>query len=101
MLIKISMYLHLGQSIVVPEASVIGVFDLDNTSSSHITRKFLSHAEKAGQVISISEELPKSFVVCSEESELRIYLSQLSSQTLLKRIGWAVLQPKLRVESGE
>ena len=93
------MYLHLGQSIVVPEASVIGVFDLDNTTASRITRKFLSQAEEAGRVISVSTELPKSFVVCSEGSEHKIYLSQLSSQTLLKRFGWASLQPKLRIVS--
>jgi len=85
------MYLHVGQSVVVPEASVIGIFDLDNTTGSHITRKFLSDAEKAGRVISVSEELPKSFVVCCEGSNPpcghppKIYLSQLSSQTLQKR----------------
>ena len=79
------MYLHLGQNVVVPEASVIGVFDLDNTTGSHITRKFLGNAEKAGRIISVSDELPKSFVVCGEENEMTIYLSQLSSLTLLKR----------------
>ena len=79
------MYLHLGQNVVVPEASVIGVFDLDNTTGSHITRKFLGDAEKAGRIRSVSDELPKSFVVCGEDNEMTIYLSQLSSQTLLKR----------------
>ena len=97
------MYLHLGQHIVVPEATVIGVFDLDNTTGSHITREFLKEAEKAGKVKSVSDELPKSFVVCGEQhpgyakrsmnikrhadacNEFEIYLSQLSSMTLLKR----------------
>lgn len=79
------MYLHLGQSVVVSEASVLGVFDLDNTTGSHITRKFLNEAEKNGRVTSVSDELPKSFVVCSEENGFRVYLSQLSSQTLQKR----------------
>jgi len=79
------MYLHLGQNIVVTESSIVGVFDLDNTTSSHITRKFLSKAEKDGKIISISEELPKSFIVCNENDITNIYLSQLSSQTLLKR----------------
>jgi len=79
------MYLHLGQNVVVPEASVIGVFDLDNTTGSHITRKFLGDAEKAGRIRIVSDELPKSFVVCGEDNEMTIYLSQLSSQTLLKR----------------
>jgi len=112
------MYLHLGQNVVVPEADVIGVFDLDNTTGSFITRKFLSDAEKAGCIISVSDELPRSFVVCGKESprrgtlssgrtpksssltasfskgatpegsegdDMKVYLSQLSSQTLLKR----------------
>jgi len=91
------MYLHLGQGVIVPEADVIGVFDLDNTTGSHITRKFLNAAEKTGRVINISEEMPNSFVVCGRllkdgatketADSMKIYLSQLSSQTLMKRFG--------------
>jgi len=86
------MYLHLGQSVVIPESSVIGVFDLDNTTCSHITRKFLSDAEKSGRVTGVTDELPRSFIVCdkmcgSTENEMKILLSQLSPQTLLKRTG--------------
>ena len=44
------MYLHLGQSVVVPYRDIIGLFDLDNASSSHLTRKFLERAEKEGRV---------------------------------------------------
>ena len=83
------MYLHLGQNIVVPEASIVGIFDMDNTTGSHITRRFLSQAEKNRNVISVSDELPKSFIVCNENNKTEIYLSQLSSQTLLKRGGTA------------
>ena len=79
------MYLHIGQNVVVPEADVIGIFDLDNTTGSHITRRFLSDAEKAGRVKSVSDELPRSFVVSDTGKEISIYLSQLSPQTLLKR----------------
>ena len=77
------MYLHVGQNFVVPEADIIGIFDLDNTTGSHITRKFLSEAEKKGRVVSVSDELPNSFIICNET----IYLSQLSTQTLMKRSG--------------
>ena len=79
------MYLHIGQNIVVPETDVIGIFDLDNTTGSHITRKYLSDAEKSGNVVNVSEDIPKSFVLCGKESDYTIYLSQLTSQTLLKR----------------
>ena len=79
------MYLHLGQNVVVPENDVIGVFDLDNTTGSHITRKFLGDAEKTGHVINVSDELPRSFILTGSNNDYTVYLSQLSPQTLLKR----------------
>lgn len=59
--------------------------DLDNASSSHITREALRAAEKAGKVVNVADDLPKSFVVCREDGKTRIYLSQLNTATLLKR----------------
>ena len=84
------MYLHIGQNTVVPEDTIIGIFDLDNSSWSHITRKYLNEAEKRNKLITVSEDVPKSFVLCAgktKNAESIIYLSQLSSQTLLKRSG--------------
>jgi len=81
------MYLHLGQNTVVSETDVIGIFDMDNTTGSLITRKFLSDAEKAGRVVNVSEELPRSFIVSGKNHEITIYLSQLSPQTLNRRTG--------------
>lgn len=79
------MYLHLGSGALVEKKSIVGIFDLDNTSQSHLTRKYLSNADKSGQVINVAEDIPKSFVVCREDGEMKIYLSQMSTQTLLKR----------------
>lgn len=80
------MYLHLGQSVVVPFRDVVGIFDLDNTSASHLTRRFLEQAQREGRVVNVSEELPKSFVLCgSPGKNTTIYISQLSSATLLRR----------------
>ena len=79
------MYIHLGQNVVVPTKTVVGIFDLDNTTGSHLTRAFLKNAEKAGQIVNISDDLPKSFIVCSENGQTKIYLSQLASSTLFRR----------------
>ena len=79
------MYLHLGSGAMVRSDSVVAVFDLDITSQSYITRKYLSNAEKRGQVINVAEDIPKSFVVCEDGEGMRVYLSQMSAQTLLKR----------------
>ena len=57
------MYLHLGAETVVRTDSIVAVCDLDNASSSHITREALRAAEKAGKVVNVADALPKSFVV--------------------------------------
>jgi hypothetical protein len=80
------MYLHLGNNVVVRNDEIVAIFDLDNASQAHLTRQYLTRAEQAGQVVNLSEDLPKSFVVCqTPEGEQRVYLSQLMSATLLKR----------------
>ena len=79
------MYLHLGKGTVVNTAEIVAIFDLDITSQSHLTRRYLSMAEKPGQVVNASEDIPKSFVVCESGGKRTLYLSQMSSATLLKR----------------
>lgn len=80
------MYLHLGNDVAVRKKEILGIFDLDNTSQSIVTRKYLSAAEKSGSVVNAAGlELPKSFVVCCRDGKQTVYLSQLNSSTLLKR----------------
>ena len=82
------MYLHLGAGAVVRTDSIVGVFDLDNTSQSHLTRRYLANAEKNGQVVNVAEDIPKSFVVCRDCEGTTVYLSQMSPQTLYKRLAF-------------
>ncbi len=80
------MFLHLGQETVIRTDTILGVFDLDNTTVSAHSRKYLARAQKQGKVINVSYELPKSFVVClDEQGEETVYISQLSAQTLIGR----------------
>lgn len=79
------MYVHLGVDSVVKEDDIIGIFDLDSTTVSKHTRKFLNEAEKQKQVINVSFELPKSFILCGEKGKTKVFISQLSSSTLYKR----------------
>lgn len=80
------MYLHLGQSVVVRQKDILGIFDLDNTTSSFRTRKFLERADREGRTVTVTDDLPKSFVVCQgKDGKAIIYLSQLSSATLRGR----------------
>ena len=80
------MYLHLGQSVVVPYREIMGIFDLDNASWAYKTREFLERAEEEGRAVWLGDDLPRSFVLVGKGSEPpKVYISQLSSATLLKR----------------
>ena len=79
------MYLHLGQDTVIKQRDIIGIFDLDKSSISKQTRDFLTRAEQNGQVINVTNELPKSFILCNKEDKFVVYISQISTTTLLKR----------------
>ncbi len=79
------MYLHLGRDIAVSYDSVIGVFDFDTSTHSHISRRFFNQAQEKGQVVVVTDELPKSAVVCVEDGRQIVYITQVSTQTLLRR----------------
>ncbi len=79
------MYLPIGNDFSVRESSLIGIFDMDNTTTSKRTREFLAAAEKDGQVVPC-DDLPKAFVLTGEYGMNRVYLTALSSATLEKRI---------------
>ena len=63
-------FLHIGQNVMVNDRRIIGIFDLDITSQSAQTRRFLD----------------QSFLVCDHPYHRQIvYISQLNTQTLVKR----------------
>lgn len=99
-------YLNAGGGKSIREKNIIGIFDMDTSTVSPITRRFLSEAEKAKRTESPSFEIPKSFILyisdgdeASEISgnsesgaldasdEAKVCFSQLSSASLAGRIG--------------
>ena len=79
------MFLHLGNDVVVPYRDVVAIYDMDTTTISKISREFLAAAEIGGLVENVSEELPKSYILCEKDKKKRIYVSPISSVTLHKR----------------
>lgn len=75
------MYVNIGGDKMVFQEDVIGVFDLENTTTSKITREFLKRREKDGKSESYVTDIPHSFVVLND----KIYIAQSSTQTILKR----------------
>ena len=79
------MYLHLGNDIVIKKKGILGIYDIDNTTISKRTREFLESYEKNGRLTYTTTDLPKSFIVYADGADTHVYVSQISTSTLLKR----------------
>ena len=79
------MYIHLGNEMVVSEKDIVGIFDLETTTISKHTRKFLEVSEKRKQVINVRKKKKKSFIITNKNNENKVYISQISTSTLQKR----------------
>ena len=83
------MFLHLGQDTVIIEDDIIGIFDLDTTTVSKPTRDYLKTMQKGGNVVNVSYDLPKSFVItCKKNSKKKdyVYFSYFN-RNVVKTIG--------------
>lgn len=79
------MYIPIGNDMAVRDRAIVGIFDLDNCSYERRTREFLARAEQNGEVVPVSDDLPKSFILTAEYGLNRVYLVQFNSATIEKR----------------
>ncbi len=82
------MFLHIGGDVVLPVKNIIAIMDIESTTVSKDTKEFLKIAEEEGFIESISNDLPKSFIITESDKKSKIYLSPISSVTLQKRSGY-------------
>ena len=79
------MYVTIDSDIVLDKRDIIGIFDIDKLTVFKSNRDYLSNLEKRGKIVSNSEKLPKSFIVCEHNGEEEVYMSSFSPATLVKR----------------
>ena len=75
------MFLFLGGNVTVDDRSVIGIFNIEECTVSGITNEHLRVRQKQGKIVNVSENLPKSLIVCEDKS----YISNVSNLTINKR----------------
>ena len=80
------MFLHVGNNRNIRIKDIVGIFDMDNTTVSAVTRKFLGGKQKQMLVESVSDEIPKSFVLYLDGGEHKICFSPLSVSALKGRL---------------
>ena len=80
------MILHLGNDVSVLKRDVVAILDIENSSTSKITKEYLANAGRSGWVVTCSYDMPKSFVIALDDNlSERLYISSISAKTLIKR----------------
>jgi hypothetical protein len=89
------MFIQTSKNKFLRQSDIVGVFDLDTSTISAVTKNFLSGAEKNGRIVGTSN-LPKSFVlsVSGKKGEV-IYFSasmtkHIEKQRLSTRAGYGL-----------
>lgn len=78
------MYFHAGMNKNIKIKEIIGIFDLDTSTVSAVTRRYLNDKSAADIVRCVEDGIPKSFVL----TEKKIYITQISTTALLRRINF-------------
>lgn len=80
------MYLQLEKGESIAKDEIIGIFDIDLASMASGTKEIFKRMEDEKGVISLCNDLPRSFLVTDSEFTDRIYISGLSTESIRKRL---------------
>ena len=80
---RAKMFLHVGNNRNIMLKEIVGVFDLDTSTVSADTKRFLKESEKNGTTENAVLELPKSFVLTDDG---KVIFSQISTASLMGRV---------------
>ena len=80
------MYVNIGGDVMIKKDDILGVFDIDKLTIYKVNRNYLSKSEKKGKIISVTQKIPKSFIVCEKDLKNVVYISPLTPITLNKRL---------------
>ena len=84
------MYLHIGNGQSVKKKDIIGVFDLDTSTVTKTGKDFINKLEREGAVEYSDDDLPRSFVLISEEKKCKAKLSRISTKGLMARVNESI-----------
>jgi len=80
------MYLHIDTKTAISAQNLIGIFDMERTTTTQPTRIYLEHAERHGEVVeSKLPGLPRSFVVHARAGKQKVILTVVSPTTIFER----------------
>lgn len=79
------MYLHICKNIIIKTENIIGMFDINTIKETKEFQNLCIQLKKENQLINISDNIEKSFILIKENQKNKAYVSNISVATLEKR----------------
>ncbi len=80
------MYIQIGADTSVRVKDIIGIFSYNTTFNCSDSNEFLKISDEDGFVFNLCEGYSKSVILTEIDKNSKIFLSPISSSTLIKRI---------------
>lgn len=79
------MYLHICKNNIIKTENIIGIFDINTIKETREFKNMYLKLKEENQIINISENIEKSFILVKENKKNKAYISNISVNTLEKR----------------
>ena len=79
------MYLHIGKDCVINNKDIIGIFNIDYIKNTKEYRGLYKKLEENNNIIDISENQNKSFILIKNDKKIKGYITNISTNTIGKR----------------
>ena len=80
------MYLHIGKDIVINDKDIISILNLNYVKNTKTYKKMYKNLEEKKAIINIADNKEKTFILTKEKSIEKAYISNISVNTLIKRV---------------
>jgi len=78
--------IHLGGDVGVLQKNIVAIIDIDSPKPALANTKFIANARSQGKLIEVSQDAPKSCIIITLKNDVLVYLSPITSRTLLHRV---------------
>lgn len=85
------MYVHIGKEFIIPENEIITILNLEKMLEYKKLDDIFNELNLENNVIDISQGNNKSLILVKKQDKIKGYISNISSQTLAKRIQKEIL----------
>ena len=79
------MYVHIGSDRMIRSSDIVGIFDLDGEITTADTKRFLRRVERDGNAVLAGDDLPRSFVLTSNDAGDGVIYTRLTTQAIAQR----------------